>query len=251
MRKIVHKPPLKEPPPLRRADPARQLRGEALARHIGADPGGLVGDYLAGEGITDLSLRYHVSWPRMRRLLLDLGVKLRPMREAYRLRTGGASWIRTPKPEPAGKRTLVRDIDGVTYFHTHTSSTLYGFDVLRGRAAGGQLNVGAARPILTRELADFLIAHRLTWRSLDLPISKPVLKALRDRLGIDKVAERRARWEAANDDLASKDPARRQSVAKLLGVTDVTVRQRRAKLGNAQELHRVPVTRKGKPLRSP
>jgi len=99
------------------------------------------------------------------------------------------------------------------------------------RAADGAAKIGSPPVLLTHALADFLRAHRLTYRRLGLPICARAPMRLKRGLGIDKLGERRARWSAAQSDRLSRDPARREAVARLLGVSDVTTKRMRRRRG--------------------
>ena len=68
------------------------------------------------------------------------------------------------------------------------------------RAADGAAKIGSPPVLLTHALADFLRAHRLTYRRLGLPICARAPMRLKRGLGIDKLGERRARWAAAQAD---------------------------------------------------
>lgn len=95
----------------------------------------------------------------------------------------------------------ITDIDGREYVVREVRDTEHLFPVYLGRPAGEPGPAGAT-VILTRDLADYLLAHRRgRLDSLALPIGTGAIKALRSRLGINRQADAQQWWGERADDL--------------------------------------------------
>lgn len=90
----------------------------------------------------------------------------------------------------------IKDITGEVWDVREERPTPHGFAVLLGwpRSAQRGQGGGGVRVILTTALADYLAAHQLAPKDMDLPIAANTVKRLRKLLGHDWILDNEQWW---------------------------------------------------------